>query len=547
MEEEIDLTEEIDESGAEKRGWVGRAFVTLIVLAITAGLVYLPFWAKQDPLASVLESDAWWVPNVGEYHPLLLHLPIGIIFLAVAMEVFGWLSFGRFKPKTGLALFLAFLGGTLACVTGLFDLNEEGIVANDWSDDMFKHMWMGIVFVGVVGLAFLMKLWAKPDGGHGPVFAILLFGSAGVMGYGSHFGGLYTHSEDPIANTLKGLELIRDDMEVVEEEVEAIKRPEDRLAFAEVVIPIMDEKCLYCHSEAAGKDRGDLLMDSYANLLKGGASQWEDEFRTLVPGNAKESYMIEVMKLPMDDDMHMPPSKKEQMEAHEIAIIEWWVNTIPASETLDDKTLAEMGAPPEILEAVGKLVSPKERQRMEAAKKAAEEQAELERIKEREALQAALDELKQKDEFKTALKYVSKDSSDLDFTAVSLRSKLDDETLAQLKPVASSLASLDVSASSVSEGALAELLPQMPQLERLNLSQTEVSDQLLDVVAGLENLSYLNLYGTRVTDGGIMKLKVLTGLEKLYLWDSQVTEEGAKALKEELPGLYINLGSVEFR
>jgi hypothetical protein len=67
------------------------------------------------------------------------------------------------------------------------------------------------------------------------------------------------------------------------------------------------------------------------------------------------------------------------------------------------------------------------------------------------------------------------------------------------------------------------------------------------VVASLDNLEYLNLYGTKVTDEGILKLKTLGGLEDLYLWESEVSEAGAKALKEELPGLYVNLGGVELK
>jgi hypothetical protein len=477
-------------------------------------------------------------------------LPIRIIFLAVAMEVFGWLSFGRYKPRTTLALFLAFVGGTLACVSGMFWLKTGGYSADEWADDMFKHMWMGIIFVGVLGLALITKIWARPGGGAGPVYAILLFGTAGVMGYGAHFGGLQTHGSDPVMATLEGLGVVgekagEEKPDDGEDEVPT-KLPQDRLAFAEVVMPILDTRCLDCHSEKAGKKKGKLLMDSYANLLTGGRSV-DDGFPTLVPGHADKSYMIEVVNLPLDDDMRMPPEDEEQIEEHEVKILTWWVNNIPESETLEDKTLAEMGAPQDILDAAAKLITPEEKAKMEAALKAAAEKAEQERIAKREALQNALDTLKQQDAFKTSLKYISRDSSDLDFTSVSLRSSLDDETFAKLEPVAPALVSLDVSSSSVTEAALAAQLPKMTSLRRLNLSQTEVSDGILDVVASLENLEYLNLYGTQVTDEGILKLKTLGGLEQLFLWESKVSEEGAKALKEELPGLYVNLGSVELK
>ena len=567
MDEEKTLPEEIAEDGAEKRGIAGPLFLTLIILAVIGGLVYMPSYFKEafavdrenvannGWLTEAAKQDSgWWIDNVGEYHPLVLHLPIGIIFLAVAMEVFGWLSFGRYKPRTTLALLLAFAGGTLACLTGMFILKSNGLAADEWSDNLFKHMWMGIVFVGVLGLALLTKLWSRPGSGSGPVYAILLFGTAGVMSYGSHFGGLHTHGSDPVASTLEGLGVIgekeKDRSKVVEKDKGApVKLPKDRLAYTEVVYPIMDDKCLYCHSEAAGKKKGKLLMDSFDNLLIGGRSQ--DDQPTLVPGKADESLMIIRMNLPLNDewDEHMPPSDKEkQMEPGEIEILTWWINSLPEGATsLEDKTLEELNAPAEILQFVSNMVSPEEKAAMEAAQKAAEDQAEQERIAQREALQNSLNTLKQDDAFKTSLKYVSRDSSDLDFTSVSLGPSLDDETFSKLTPVASALVSLDVSRSSVTETALAAELPKMTSLRRLNLSQTEVGDGILEIVASLENLEYLNLYGTNVTDEGIMQLKTLGGLDDLFLWESKVTEEGAKALKQELPGLYVNLGSVELK
>lgn len=557
MDEEKTLPDGIEEDAADKRGIAGPFFLTLLVLASVGGLAYMPSYFEQAfkadggwLAAEAGKQTGWWVDNVGDYHPLILHLPIGIIFLAVVMEVFGWLSFGRYKPRTTLALFLAFVGGSLACVSGMFWLKTGGYAADEWADDMFKHMWMGIAFVGVLALAFVTKLWARPGGGAGPVYAILLFGTAGIMGYGAHFGGLQTHGSDPVKTTLEGLGLVgqKADEKKAETEPEPVpaKLPKDRLAFAEVVMPILDTRCLACHSEEAGKKKGKLLMDSYANLLIGGRSV-DDGFPTLVPGHADKSYMIEVVNLPLDDDMRMPPEDEEQIEEHEVKILTWWVNSIPESDTLEDKTLAEMGAPQEILDAAAKLVTPEEKARMEAEAKAAAEKAEKERLAKREALQNALDTLRQQDAFKTSLKYVSRDSSDLEFTSVSLGPSLDDETLAKLGPVSSALVSLDVSRSSVTESALATELPKMTSLRRLNLSQTEVGDGILAVVASLDNLEYLNLYGTKVTDEGILSLKTLGGLEDLYLWESQVSEAGAKALKEELPGLYVNLGAVELK
>lgn len=549
MDEASNSPQEIENAQAEKGGVAGPFFLTLFTLAVIAGLVVGLLNRDHASITWLFpESPEWWVENIGEYHPLILHLPIGIVALIVVMEVCSWLSFGRYRPMTGVGLFLAFVTGTLACVTGFFDLTVSGYQAETWGDPWFDHMAYGVIFVGVLGLAFLAKIWGRRNGSRGPIYGILLLGAAGLMGWGAHIGGVKVHKTDPVENTLKGLGVLKDDEagggDVADPEPSGPKPPVDRLAFAEVIVPIMESKCLDCHSEEAGKSKGGLWMDTYENLLIGGdlADDEPEEYSTLVPGDAEKSYMIQVLHLPEDDDLHMPPKKKKQMEEHEIELLTWWVANIPASDTLEDKTLGEMGAPPNILEAAAKMVSPEERKAMEAKLKAEKEAIEKAKAEKREALQTSLDTLKQDPNFKTSLGYASQDSTDLEFTAVSLREKLNDETFAKLAPVAESLTTLKLGSSSVSEAAIVGQLPAMKNLTKLDLSQTEVGDGVLDVVATLENLEYLNLYGTQVTDAGIMKLKTLGNLKDLYLWQSKATPAGGEALKKELPGVEITFG-----
>lgn len=318
-------------------------------------------------------------------------------------------------------------------------------------------------------------------------------------------------------------------------ESKGAKAPKDRLAFAEVIVPIMEEKCHSCHSEAKNKDKGGLWMDTFENMLIGGDSQDGEEFRTLVPGNSKDSYMIEVIALPKDDDMHMPPPKKTQMESHEIRLMTWWVDKIPEGKTLKDQTLAQMGASEEILAAAAMLASPEKRKEMEAAQKTAQ----LQKLAKRDALQSTLATLKQEMTFKTSLNFVSQDSSDLEFTAVSLREKLTDEMFLKIAPVSEALSSLKLGSTSVTGNALETELPRMTRLKKLDLSQTQIGDKTLDTIGDLEGLQWLNLWGTQVTDSGLMKLKGLSKLRKIYLWQSQVTQKGAAALQKELPDLEV--------
>jgi len=79
----------------------------------------------------------------------------------------------------------------------------------------------------------------------------------------------------------------------------------------------------------------------------------------------------------------------------------------------------------------------------------------------------------------------------------------------------------------------------METLVRLHLEKTQIGDEGLKHLVGLKNLTYLNLYATNVTDAGVVNLEPLSGLKKLYVWQSKVTEEGIKALGAKMPELEI--------
>lgn len=535
--------EDVDHGPPQKGGIVGLVFLTILVLAIIGTLAALPgFIGQTEVVKTAIANSEWWMENIGEYHPLILHLPIGIVFLTVLMEVCSWLSFGKYRPMTSVGLFLAVITGALACATGYVDMQIGGYTGEDWDN----HMWAGIGFVGVLGLALLAKLWGRRSASKGPIYGILLFAAAGIMGFGAHIGGEKVHKTDPVKNTLVGLEIIKNPKESGKAEAVADTGPpaaevQDRLAFAHVVTPILQGKCMACHSRDE-KKKGGLLMDTFEDLIVGGSSQDGDYMRTLTPGDAKKSFLIEALNLPMDDDMHMPPEKKTQLETHEIEILTWWVNNIPEGETLDDKTLAEMGAPENILAAAAKLVTPEELAAAAKGKADAVAKIEAEKTAMRETLQTAIDDLKKDEIFKTSLNYTSQDSTDLEFTAVSLRKNLTDEGFAKLTSVSQALTVVNLGSSSVSEAALAVELPKMTNLKKLNLSDTETGDTLLSVLGTMENLEYLNLHTTKVTNEGIQSLKTLENLKDLYLWNTQVTEKGAEQLRKELPGLTINLG-----
>ena len=85
------------------------------------------------------------------------------------------------------------------------------------------------------------------------------------------------------------------------------------------VRPILEASCIECHG--VEKQKGDLRLDTLANLLKGG-----DSGPAIVPGNIDESILLERIFLPADDDEIMPP-ENGPLSSNQQDILKRWIIT----------------------------------------------------------------------------------------------------------------------------------------------------------------------------------------------------------------------------
>ena len=100
---------------------------------------------------------------------------------------------------------------------------------------------------------------------------------------------------------------------------QAADLPPDEVAFFESKIrPILADHCLECHSVAAGKQKGGLLLDSKWAWETGG-----DSGPAIVPGNLDESLLIAAIRRTGQPVEPMPP--KSALTPDQIALLEQWV------------------------------------------------------------------------------------------------------------------------------------------------------------------------------------------------------------------------------
>ncbi len=442
-------------------------------------------------------ADAWLF--LGRLHPLLVHLPIGLLVLLSLLE---WLArFPRFKAANqgaGFVLALAVPAAIFSVICGWL-LSAAG----GYDPHLLKwHKWTAIGTAAACALAGLLYLVDLKKAYRGCLVLTLL-----ALVVASHFGGSLTHGSDYLVQyapaSLRNLFGIRATPTATPLPA---KSPADAAWFADVVLPVFQQDCTQCHGKE--KSAGGFRADSYVALQKGGKSG-----PSLVPGHADQSEAIKRMLLPLTDKKHMPPDGKPQPSADQLAVIQWWMNAgAPQS-----KKLAELKPPLKLRHFVESQfavatvdtpsVPPKPREQVLAAA---------------ENLSGSLG---------IALETLSEKEPWLQCDASIAGLGFDDAALAKLAPLAANIRWLDLSGTRVTDAGLQQVAA-MPNLKRLHLERTAITDAGLGKLSGLASLEYLNLYGTGISDAGVAKLETLPKLKHLFLWATKVTPAGAKAFAE---------------
>jgi uncharacterized membrane protein len=489
-------------------------FLTILGLAACAGMLSMPIIAGPPDGAALPDMMRF----LGRFHPVILHLPIGILTLALLME-FGSL-FSRNAASTRGIMFFAATTSVIAVIAGflLYQSDLDG-QATDLGN---RHLWGGIAFSCVTILAYIVKSWTDAGASAAWFYRFLLVCSAGVMGFASHDGASMVHGADYLSKyappALKPL---------LGGKVDEPKDPAavaDPLLYESIVAPMMEEKCWKCHN--VEKIKGKFRMDTYELLLKGGA-----DGAGFVAGDAAKSNIVMRCELPIDHDDRMPPDEKPGLTEEQLTVIKWWINA-GASNTVK---LSEANAPAEVAAIIAKQV-PVVKTTAAAETPAATAAA---NDKQRDDLKAAVATVQKT--FPGAVQFESQASTGLTFTAVSMRGKFSDDDTAKLGPVIPSLVSADFSASLITDKSLA-LLSSASGLRTLRLSETPITDAGLDTIAKMASLESLNIYGTQITDAGLQKLAALPQLKRLYVWRSKVTPAGVEELKKKLPQCVIEMG-----
>lgn len=430
--------------------------------------------------------------QIGHLHPLFVHLPIGIIMLAFILEVYGRIRAKEsFSEVVEFTLLIAGITALLSLGTGWLLGEESGYD----EDSLFLHRWMAVAFTTTTVLLYLVKRskasWVSKT--YIPMFLIVL----ALISLTGHFGGNMTHGEDYL--------FIKEQQEVV------ITNIEEAQVYAQVIQPILDDKCVSCHN--ANKAKGGLLMNNSNEITKGGDSG--NLFDTI--SGEEQSLFLARVHLPLENEDHMPPKGKVQLTDNEKALLEWWienkncfecqVNELPREE----KMIAILTSLEKDTSAIAVL-----------AKEAQEVP--------KEWIQGV----------RNAGISIQTLSGKNHLLAVSMASMdaITANKLELLEEYAPNIIEMDFGFSNFNDELMSGLSP-FKNLLKLKLQHTKVTDAITKELKDFELLESLNLYGTAVTDKLILKLKDNKKLQNIYLWKTDVSTDGLAQLQEDIPGITI--------
>jgi uncharacterized membrane protein/mono/diheme cytochrome c family protein len=440
---------------------------------------------------------------IGRFHPVLVHLPIGILLLAGLFQLLALKpKYASLHAATSIALFWGMISAIVSCISGYL-LSQSG----DYDEEMVDtHKWFAITTASVSLIAYFFNRWENEFAKWVILLMIPLIIITG------HLGGSLTHGSDYLTKGFSGKD------SVAEKEIKPIADVQEANVYAEIIQPIFESKCYGCHNKS--KKKGKLRLDEPAFILKGGK-----DGVVIKPGNADESDMMKRLLLPRNDEDHMPPKEKPQLKDNEISLIHWWIAT---GATFDKRT-KDLDQPEKIKPVL--LALQKE------VKKILPDlpQSPVERADEK-----AIQKLKDSG---IIVFPVARNSNYLKANFVTVDSiTYNDITL--LLNIKEQLVWLNLGQKKIPDSFLVSIA-QLTNLTRLQLDNTPITDAGLGSLQSLINLQYLNLVGTKVTSQGVIKLKSLPKLQAIYLYKSFISSSDWSMLKNNFPKVTLDTGGYQ--
>ena len=415
------------------------------------------------------QTHADWLQFFGRFHPLLVHLPIGLIVLLPVLELLG-MRRPALREAAGLVLQFSLATLLVAIVFGVllaYGSGESGTTVT-------RHL-RGGVLLGIELLLCVTVRTAWLEAQHTRRYLVLLAAVLATLTWTAHQGGSLTYGSGYLTRYMPA----------------ALKRiiapsavsSHPNSFFARHIYPVLDSKCVSCHG--TNKEQGGLRLDSYESLMAGGK-----DGIVIAPRNPDGSLLLKKVTLPPSDPHFMPAEGRAPLTPDEIARIRAWV-------------LA--GASPESLSVPGIFIAGDQ---AEAPPPVGDYSALLAEIQQMQQAQGA-----------KLVPVSAKPSDGLILRTTDGAASFDDAQLEKFQQFAPFIVEAELARTAVTDASM-ETLAQFKNLRALHLEGTAITGRNLAKLSSLSQLTYLNLSATKVTSDALAALNKMPNLRHVYLFNT---------------------------
>jgi hypothetical protein len=457
--------------------------VSNLIFCIQILLLFLIFVEDRISLPPVLQL-------AGRMHPLILHIPIGVVIFLIVLILFAPKAESAHSDTViQIGLLLTSGSASVAALFGFF-LSLQGEYGGDTLE---QHKISGVILSWLCYILLLLynsrvkRIW----------FLSLGAVSACALLLAGHTGSILTHGENFLFGPMS--------------EPAVALTAENASAYHYAVAPILERKCYSCHNESKAKGR--LVMTDIDRFKAGG-----ENGRPWVEGDPEQSRMIKAFYLPLEHDEHMPPDGKPQLTIIEIEVLKAWIK----SGADFDKKLGDFPDGDTLKVMIADLVSQQPVQ-------------ETEKVYSFEMASEDVIEKMNTPFVSVSALYLNSPALRAEFY---VRKEFDVKSLQQLKEIENQLVSLSLSKMPVTDADLS-IVSNFQNLETLNLNFTKVTGEGLHFLNELKSLKSLSLSGTDVSARHLEPILKLPELRQLYAWSTNVNVDQRDSLSKKYPDVSI--------
>jgi mono/diheme cytochrome c family protein len=492
---------------------------------------------------------------LGRFHVLVLHLPLGILTLAVALEILT-----RFKPFQVLKVALAptWIAGALTA------LATVALGYMHASEDSFQdmpaveaHRWAGVTLCAATCVIALLRTrmapaptwpkWAGPAGlfaqiyravqpafapgsrldkGYDKLWAVPVVVILCLMFVTGHLGGNLTHGDTYLVQYAPGPVRV---LAGLPANAGPRPKPKDLASadlFLDVVQPALEQRCSGCHNNS--KRSGGFSVATYDTLMKGG-----NKGPVIVAGNPSGSDLFHRVNLTPDSGDFMPKDGKTPLNKNEIAAVGAWIQAgAPKSAAVGGLKLAaaDANAIQAVIGAQGGAASDET-----VAFTPLPGEGPLPTVA--EADKAAVAKVVAEG---FIVRKVARNSNlvDVDYTSPKA---VTPEIMADLAKLGPNILRLNLRHAGVTDAEV-KTIAGFSNLRQLRLEENAVTDAGAKDIATLKEVTYLNLTNTKVTDAGFDAVSSLPKLRRMYVWGTTVTPTAVDKVKAERKDMILYAG-----